>query len=195
MKILSKYKDYYDYLAGIYGEDEKLILDRRDGNAKNILGRVVTLYLCDNKIEGYNINNKFYWGKDEIDKIATPMGESTYFMSRNLYTHYIKEPYRKSYRSVDYINCNLIKDVKLTNTKLNCPILIKGLINDKLIKFPKLETLGIQTIIKPFDIWIMLSEWLGYMITQNEPSVPIGDDKIRVESHGFDLKTSFRHRK
>jgi hypothetical protein len=58
-----------------------------------------------------------------------------------------------------------------------------------------LETLGIQTIIKPFDLWIMLSEWLGYMITQNEPSVPIGDDKIRVESHGFDLKTSFRHRK
>ena len=27
MKIISKYKDYYDYLQGIYGVDEKLILD------------------------------------------------------------------------------------------------------------------------------------------------------------------------
>lgn len=30
MKVLSKYKDYYDYLVGIYGMDEKLILDRRE---------------------------------------------------------------------------------------------------------------------------------------------------------------------
>lgn len=30
MKILSAYKDYYDYLTGIYGEDPLLVLDRRD---------------------------------------------------------------------------------------------------------------------------------------------------------------------
>lgn len=29
MKIISKYKDFYDYLVGIYGEDEKLVYDRR----------------------------------------------------------------------------------------------------------------------------------------------------------------------
>jgi hypothetical protein len=27
MKIISKIKDYYDYLQGIYGIDEKLVLD------------------------------------------------------------------------------------------------------------------------------------------------------------------------
>jgi hypothetical protein len=30
MKILSSYKDYYDYLVGIIGEDPILVLDRRD---------------------------------------------------------------------------------------------------------------------------------------------------------------------
>lgn len=30
MKILSSYKDYYDYLVGIYGEDPILVLDRRE---------------------------------------------------------------------------------------------------------------------------------------------------------------------
>lgn len=29
MKIISKFKDYYDHLAGIYGEDPLLVLDRR----------------------------------------------------------------------------------------------------------------------------------------------------------------------
>jgi len=29
MKILGKYKDYYDYLQGIYDVDPLLVLDRR----------------------------------------------------------------------------------------------------------------------------------------------------------------------
>ena len=29
MKIISKYKDYYDYLGGIYGRDDTLTYDRR----------------------------------------------------------------------------------------------------------------------------------------------------------------------
>lgn len=32
MKIISKFKDYYDYLVGIYGEDPLLFFDRRENN-------------------------------------------------------------------------------------------------------------------------------------------------------------------
>lgn len=31
MKIISKYKDFYDFLVGKYGQDEKIIFER-DGN-------------------------------------------------------------------------------------------------------------------------------------------------------------------
>jgi hypothetical protein len=30
MKIISKYKDYYDYLQGVLGQDELVVYDRRD---------------------------------------------------------------------------------------------------------------------------------------------------------------------
>lgn len=35
MKIISQYKDYYDYLIGFYGIDEKIVLDRRKFNKYN----------------------------------------------------------------------------------------------------------------------------------------------------------------
>ena len=31
MKIISKFKDYYDFLQGIYGVDPLLVLDRTKG--------------------------------------------------------------------------------------------------------------------------------------------------------------------
>ena len=36
MKIISKYKDYYDYLTGIYGVDDKIVLDRRGWEGKKV---------------------------------------------------------------------------------------------------------------------------------------------------------------
>src|ERR1019366_5578082 len=71
MKIISKYKDYYDYLQGVYGVDEKIIYERIDGK-KSLYKPVFT----PNKLEtfvfaicGYiyvvNIyNGKFYFGQD-----------------------------------------------------------------------------------------------------------------------------------
>ena len=64
-----------------------------------------------------------------------------------------------------------------------------------IIEYPSLEALGVNKVIDAKDIWLMLSEWLGTRITENEPIVPVGDDKTRIKSAGFDLKTSFRHRK
>lgn len=32
MKIISKHKDYYDYMCHIHGVDNKLVLDRRDSD-------------------------------------------------------------------------------------------------------------------------------------------------------------------
>jgi hypothetical protein len=66
MKIISKYKDYYDYLVGIYGVDEKLILDRTDFvlTSKLTNKSKVTFYICGYIIDGYYIDGKFYYGSD-----------------------------------------------------------------------------------------------------------------------------------
>ena len=60
-------------------------------------------------------------------------------------------------------------------------------------EFPSLKELGVNKVIDAIDLWILLSEWLGNRITEKEPIVPIGDDKTRILSAGFDLKTSFRN--
>ena len=54
MKIISKYKDYYDYLQGIWGMDEKLTLDRTEytttPSLKSSLSHphlsIVRFYIC-----------------------------------------------------------------------------------------------------------------------------------------------------
>ena len=44
MKIISKYKDYYDYLSGIYGEDPLKVLDRREVDPSD---NIRTIVFCD----------------------------------------------------------------------------------------------------------------------------------------------------
>jgi hypothetical protein len=52
MKILSAYKDYYDYLVGVYGEDPILVLDRRTHTQPFDLGAsALTRYNDDNEIK------------------------------------------------------------------------------------------------------------------------------------------------
>lgn len=106
MKILSKYKDYYDYLSGVYGEDPLLILDRRDGKVvKEHLGaEKITLHIGGYKIDGYKPNqnsthykkDKIYWGEElkSIDDYNNL--EETYWQAR---AKYRKEPGRKYYHS------------------------------------------------------------------------------------------------
>lgn len=197
MLIISKYKDYYDYLAGVYGEDSKLILDRREGNAKPIIREgVITLFICDKVIQGYFKNNRFYWGKSQLDIISKDVSKQPYWMKKNGATHKILRTTEGSTRVYeDYLNCNLIEDLRKTNTKNNCPILLSIMNGGDITNYPSLIALNFAPIITAHNIWDMLSSWLGYQITLNEPDVPIGDDKVRIQSHGFDLKQSFRHRK
>jgi len=81
MKIISKYKDYYDYLQGIWGMDEKLVLDRTVSsptpNYLSYLGMpyvsLARFYICGNVVEGVyyqervNALGVFLFG-DEIEQ-------------------------------------------------------------------------------------------------------------------------------
>ena len=214
MKILTKYKDYYDYLQGIYGVDDKLILDRRDTKPLYI-NNIITLYICDYVIQGYHHNDKFYFGKDLDSEDLKGIIESSKVKSKSKwYIRYFdfkeNDPRNPTHRVINDkgntpINANLIEDEMMINQKLDCPILIRsgvgsvynvnqlsGNLEDYFIKFPKLSDLGISGVLPPEKIWVMLSDWLSQSITRNEKKVPIGDDKLRIQTHGFDLKTSFR---
>lgn len=113
----------------------------------------------------------YYFGDSEVSKNEywyIPNGKYN-----NLYC--LKEPKFLGHKSKTWVE--------------DCPILL----GDN--KNPILKDYNFDKVFKPEKIWIILSEWLGKRITKNEPIVPVGSDKVRILSAGFDLKTSFRHPK
>lgn len=191
MKIISKYKDYYDYLVGIYGEDPKLVLDRRNGSVVEPNYDVFHLYIGNKKIEGVFKDGVYYYGED-LEKIASSRSDRPYYGRRKDYKDCIKYISEDMRNQIVYEVNKYIVDTN-KNTELNCPIVFVNVLpsgEKEPILYPKLEDLKLASFLPPKEIWIILSAFLASMVI--EPTVPIGGDDIRIQSHGFDLKTSFR---
>ena len=58
---------------------------------------------------------------------------------------------------------------------------------------PLLKACGIANLIDPMDIYLSLEEYFSLEKSSSERREPIGTTDIdKIESHGFDVKTSFR---
>ena len=192
MKIITKYKDYYDFLAGIYGVDPLLILDRRDFslpdyNENDEFGSVVNLFIAGKLIQGLFYRGKFYYGKD-----VEPFTRE----HRNIWE------YKKDSYIIDYKYCGneknywknqlyVLREPKDCdiNKKLECPILLKKYnYGEDYYKYPILKDLGLQSYISPKDMWLMLSDYLA----KKEDLPDKRTNKEKITNAGFDLKISFR---
>jgi hypothetical protein len=197
MKIISGFKDSYDYLQSLYGVDEKLVLDRRKYyNLKYIPKGTskVVIHIGEYLLEGLVKNETFYWGAD-IEQFSSPKTKydihKDYKDLKNDFYIVNNELYR------GYENIKIFKEPvhlgdKSPTWKEDCPILIKNY--SDYTKHPILKQYNINSFVTNEWIWHNLTEWLSKRITKNEPDVPIGTDKERILSAGFDLKTSFRNK-
>ena len=184
MKILSKYKDYYDYLQGVYGVDEKIVLDRRDFSKPYISdGSVVTVFIGDMAVDVLKtLDGEFICGeklldykveKDRYDRFNSPKDTiKIEFYSDNSYWTGIKIQYR-------FVHTEAYKH---NRTDLKCPIYCKG------SNYPPLAEMNIGSVLTPHAIWVLLSNYL----VKNDEVENIMNDKDKVYSHGFD-DTSFRN--
>lgn len=188
MKILSKYKDYYDYLTGIYGEDEKLVLDRRKFDMPKfeywLEMNSIAVYICGFVYEGIYKDHKFYWGES-----CRPLGrkaETFNLRQKSEDIIYVGTGYGARQQQLSLIP---YKDKLELNKKANCPILLR--INEREIsqhEFPILSQLNFQHYLPAQEIYLMLCEWLS----PKDPNPAPLTDKQKIVSAGFDLKTSFR---
>jgi len=205
MKIISKYKDYYDYLKGVYGEDPKLILDRRTNiNPTSYPGHdgLHVLVICGKILEYICLNNKFYFG-DEIAQLNVgELKSSWYFKVKNTPPTYTVNTGVNSrnvwnfdqiyYPKLSEDVHNIYPEVKKLSEK--CPIFLLHHFSKTIwMEYPKLDDLGVAKMIPAHDIWNDLSNYLSQKVSKQEPQVPVGDDKTRLISAGFDPKTSFRN--
>lgn len=197
MKIISKYKDYYDYLVGIYGEDNKLVLDRRE-KEEFLLPTIdkIIIYIADYTIEGLVTEKKDILYGDQLKPyiIDSNKRKKHWYNYSWLSKHYIRD-YNQSYHikyknHEDWYYLNPIKTNLKTNTNNNCPIIIE--INKRLFKYPKLEPLKVPSILSADKAYKILYEWLSNQINEKEKQIKEPDNKTKIINKGFDIKTSFR---
>lgn len=192
MKIISKYKDYYDYLTGIYGVDNKLVLDRRSGSTKPTLLHckgycsMIELHICDMIYEGIMVNNNIYYGEDML-----PFRYERYDSKQDLKKGIIHIATTRS--GISKVHLQSYPDPDLLNTELDCPILLYNSPND-IQKYPALSSFDFVKVVPPEELYIMLSTWIAYNNDRKMEQISPQSNANKIASHGFDNK-SFKNTK
>lgn len=227
MLIISPYKDYYDYVAHIYGGgDPKIVYNRgtiagdgivprnfaRDlpiGNHEGAtIGGVVwsrmfrTLVICGKpilleKTEVASIHSRNYYsaGKHnpiipvETDWHVAPMQHvsGSYFWRKNSQNLLIEQAeYLRKYALMIKHPVFVLSAGPSGWKNDNCYI-------EEFV--PKLSQIsGVAALYPAEQIYQNIAYWLGNEIKENPDGSPepIVTDIIKIESHGFDKKRSFR---
>ncbi len=217
MRILSKFKDFYDYVVTepdnkkMFLRDTTLIepdnarkLYHKYGqsmqfNPKHIdAGFISVLAFCDKFHKYFQYENLIYWRyediPEEIIKKITP--RSKWWKIENDYEHRFwgRDALNDMlhYKTLGWVCDRHTKEPIKTdfNKVFNSPIVFVALPDyNKIIVNPKLNDFGFNKVISPTEAYQDIYNWIPY----NEPEVPKSpDDMSRYEAKGFDKKTSFR---
>lgn len=200
MKLVSRFKDYYDYVFHKYGYDPRKRWVREQTKLNHNLHELRYLKV----LEGYEpafylVGSKsfFYMRKYTISNIGmrTYTGYLTlreYFQTNNI--HKDVESYENEFKDI------LLK----VAIKSKSPIVFFGYESDysngysykELDWFSnvKLSDSPVASLMTPEECYTEICEtWEKYNCVENIPA-PL-TDASRIEAAGFDLKQSFRHRK
>lgn len=199
MKIISKAKDYYDYLQGVYGMDELLVYDRRSKEpiskpSLSMEGLWPThFHICSKHYQVFQYKGKLYHTCEELNKLNKLLskdGEQFIKLSYSSKTFLVYSVSRwdksKPIPQKDWDKVNgRFTDM---NQNLRQPVLIQN--SPAVI----LEDWGFAKWIPAHDMFVNISSFLGWL--KDHPEIPNKQtDKEKLKSHGFDDKKSFRHRK
>lgn len=214
MRILSKYKDYYDYLTGIYGVDNKIILDRRNAcDMKDLLGRLKSeityklggspytelyLHIAGRIYAGvYDVKTKaFIWRKDLLslgEHKTYSQYERTWRSIRKSRKYYPLDPSNPNgYVKIKYDWICMDPFTENGNHISNAAIFLDIQDRDNGdYDYPNLSQLGFANYLSAEDIYLKLSDYLSPKDLVITPLT----DKEKIISKGFDSKVSFRKRK
>ena len=242
MRILKKegkgYKDYYDFLGGILGEDELVVYDRRDAFPISLTKFVNT------NIEHWFVNEptygdkkrerirKYHSAKISVSKERTKKkkkrcrSSDNYLLEGQIYHFVLEVGYHRYYFEVErylddedetkvHLNYHLIegKRIKKEEKISTAPVCLcpyeyrkygwlyggKGqyFIGDEMkaqkIDNPILFNTYIPKFIAPDEMWNNIYEYISSL--RDKEIVDTRTNEQHIESHGFDKRESFRHRK
>ena len=190
MKLFSNFKDYYDYLIAKYGIDNKCVYERICSTEKwdkswiksGIFNpefeletyRSFSIHFCGLQYFGHYYDGKFYYGESAKDFIPSKI-------------RIVKSSCKWGVQ--DIVNSGRFSQpiISKENEKQNCPVIYSGKIDS--IKNPKLSDFQFSKCVPPEDAFLKITNFI-----LREPVIDNNQtDKEKVVSHGFDLRTSFRH--
>ncbi|AGO47554.1 hypothetical protein Phi17218_021 [Cellulophaga phage phi17:2_18] len=187
MKIISKHKDYYDYLKGIYGEDPLLVYDRRESDIVRFFPMKKDDYKIRWHISDYAIHSFYICG----------YSYTLYEYDGKLYNPHSSEEIVKLKGVLEKkgIKTKIKKIVPIPtdiNYKFRKPIIVKlhgEIFNSN--SLPVLDTFSFAKVIDAKELYIKISTFLGWL--NDNPDIEDNQtNKGKIISKGFDLKTSFR---
>lgn len=197
MRIISNFKDYYDFLTGKYGIDEKCVYERvcstenpegkwwKSGIYKPKHKEPATIYnfeiiaVCGTLYSCFYYNGKHYFGAEAENYIPAKIKDPS--------------PYGNSTNTV--IDLHRGKEYHLKKTDLNekegCPVL---LLNTERplraqVKNIKLADFDFAKVLPAEECYLQISSFL----LKEKPVVDNRTDIQKIIGKGFDKKESFRN--
>ena len=221
MKIISKFKDYYDYKVAEYGIDENLVYDRRLPAGVSIGTPQRSWITLDDAADDEALHSVLYVGNELVHLFATPS---------KVYTHWdFADPEDWLYSIYDlwyggrYVLMNDEKEIRIISyLSATCDTLLEQIEAPRERNIFKLEDQSLWLVLKsplllifnkdnrgsnrvthyvnlqelgvyidPDFVWQNIAQYLSYLKTQAEQSPELPND-LKIESKGFDKKHSFR---
>jgi len=195
MKIISKIKDYYDYLSGVWGVDDKIILDRRGefvpSTPKEL--SVLTFIIGGNLIQLYFDGISYYFSAE-----LKQFDQSTKYRRKDGY-YVLPLGYINGRQNNVYVANDIKEGFDYLNEKYESPIIYRSdswhymdVLEKDFSSFPILSATPITKFIDAVDTYRMISDYLSRQLDKKLEVVPISTDVQKLENKGFDKLSSFR---
>jgi len=223
MKIIDNKKDYYDYLQGIIGMDEKVTYDRRGSTVVSV--SEYQEYDFPHTTDLWFSKTRF---KDDIRKRKIRTWHSNAYKHRDagfswksrddimeghIYHMFLEVGYHQFIFEIErYLDENdkLQMDLNIVDhrvvekgkKKSDKPLFLSSMhfrygtekeLDNYKVENPILANTWIPAHIPSYDMWDMLYEYISSL--NDKEFVDTRTNDQHIESHGFDKKISFRKRK
>ena len=209
MKIISKHKDYYDYLVGIYGMDEIMVYERNQPISYKWWEypsddtKELTFHIAGKEYTVYQYKDKFYHLPKELqqmNELVEKDGNKTMYL--NHWWRYGKKDKLPIYqRQFDNNNGNETS----VNMKLRLPVVVEYYSGNLELDWGRrygikkydevlLQNFGFPSWYSADYMWKEIYAFISKL--KDHPPMPDNQtNEGKILSHGFDKKQSFRHRK
>jgi hypothetical protein len=194
MIMITRRRDYYDYLQGFFGRDEKKVLNRYidlesreihfsdfPKNKPHLNTNIFKIHVC----------SRLY----AVEQVEDGVWEFHKFHKVN--KNYGGEPQHKKLSDVEWDSNYTYYTYSDYNLKNLSVVSIEGYYHHRYEDkpyFPILGGFGFPKILPAQELYSEIDMWLGLLMSNKEKSEELSDGE-KLLANGFHNPTSFRHRK